>query len=119
MRLHRFALAFASILASPVHAATHYLTLINDDAVPAVRVEATVHGTTAYRTLDTAGPLQGGRAGQATVSFPEGACVVDLRVIYPDRGPLTVTQWNLCRQPTLYLGKARRAGLRQREDALP
>jgi len=119
MQFHRFALAFTSILASPAHAATHYLTLINDDAVPAVRVEAAVHGTTIYQTLDTAGALQGGRAGQATVAFPEGACVVDLRVTYPDRGPLTVTEWNLCRQPTLYLGKARRAGLRQPKDALP
>lgn len=97
----------------PAHAATHYLTLINDDAVPATSVEAAPTGTNDYRPLDTAGSLQGGRAGQVMVAFPEGQCVFDIRVTYPDRGPLTVTGWNICRQPVIYLGKARRAGLRQ------
>jgi len=104
------ALGMASL---PAHAATHYLTIINDDAVPAVAVEAALAGTSDYRPLDTAGSLQGGRAGQVVVAFPEGQCVFDLRVTYADRGALKVTGWNICRQPTLYLGKARRAGLRQ------
>ncbi|SEN05552.1 hypothetical protein SAMN02800694_2627 [Luteibacter sp. UNCMF331Sha3.1] len=106
-------LAIVGALGPSAHAATHYLTVINDDAVPATSVEAAPTGTNDYRPLDTAGSLQGGRAGQVMVAFPDGQCVFDLRVTYPDRGPLTVTQWNICRQPTLYLGKARRAGIRQ------
>lgn len=100
-------------VASPVWAATHYLTLINDDAVSALTVQLAPHGTAEWQTVDTAGPLQGGRAGQATVTLPKGICVVDVRATYRDRGPLTVTDWNACRQPTLYLGEARRAGLRR------
>jgi hypothetical protein len=106
-----FAIVLTAV-ALPAWAATHYLTLINDDAVSALRVELAPHGTTDWQTVDTAGPLQGGRAGQATVTMPAGVCVVDVRVTYADRGPLTVTEWNACRQPALYLGKARRAGLR-------
>lgn len=100
-------------------AATHYLTLINDDAVSALKVHLAPHGTGDWQAVDTAGPLQGGRAGQATVTPPRGVCVVDVRVTYADRGPLTVTTWNACRQPTLYLGKARRAGLRQAAGTPP
>ncbi|WP_285405065.1 hypothetical protein [Luteibacter sp. ME-Dv--P-043b] len=109
-------LAITGTWACSAQAATHYLTLINDDAVSAVAIEAAPTGSTDYRTLDTAGSLQGGRAGQVMVAFPDGQCVFDLRVSYPDRGPLTVTGWNICRQPTLYLGKARRAGIRQAES---
>jgi len=106
-------LAIGGAWGPSAHAATLYLTVINDDAVPATSVEAAPTGTNDYRTLDTAGSLQGGRAGQVTVAFPDGQCVFDLRVTYPDRQPLIVTQWNVCRQPVLYLGKARRAALRQ------
>ncbi|WP_157006238.1 hypothetical protein [Luteibacter yeojuensis] len=120
MRIHPF--AFATLLLtvlSPAHAATHYLTIVNDDAVSALAIEATPHGSEVPSVLDTAGALQGGRAGQATVSFPSGVCVVTLRVTYADRGPLTITDWNVCRQSVIYLGQARRAGLRQLADASP
>ncbi|WP_426287620.1 hypothetical protein [Luteibacter sp. E-22] len=109
-------LAIAAAWAGSAQAATHYLTIINDDSVPATSVEAAPRGTADYRPLDTAGSLQGGRAGQVMVAFPDGQCVFDIRVTYPDRGPLTITQWNICRQPTLYLGKARRAGIRQADS---
>ncbi|WP_369929875.1 hypothetical protein [Xanthomonas sp. NCPPB 2632] len=120
MRIHPFVLAVLLLaVMSPTRAATHYLTLVNDDAVSALAIEATPQGSSTAQRLDTAGALQGGRAGQATVSFPSGVCLVTLRVTYADRGPLTITDWNVCRQSVLYLGQARRAGLRQREDALP
>jgi len=111
-------LVVAAVFAPSASATTHYLTLINDDAVPAVRIEAAPQGTKDFQVLDTAGALQGGRAGQATVALRDGACVFDLRVTYTDHGPLLITGWNVCRYPRLYLGKARRAGIRRANAAI-
>ncbi|WP_369928530.1 hypothetical protein [Xanthomonas sp. NCPPB 2632] len=119
MRLHSLAsfhlplLVLASVFAPCAQAATHYLTLINDDAVPTVKVEAAPHGTSEFQALDTAGPLQGGRTVQVAAAFPDGVCAVDVRVSYAGRGPVLISGWNVCREPKLYLGQSRRAGLRR------
>lgn len=105
-------LVLASVFAPSAQAANHYLTLINDDTVPAVKVEAAPHGTSEFQALDTAGPLQGGRTVQVAAAFPDGVCAVDVRVSYADRRPVLISDWNVCREPTLYLGQSRRAGLR-------
>jgi hypothetical protein len=97
--------------------ATHYLTLINDDDRSVTAVEARPAGDRAFQPLDIGDPLGGGRAGQATVAMPAGPCRWDLRVVYRDNALLTITGWNVCRQPVLRFGAARQAALRQRHSA--
>lgn len=94
---------------------TRYLTVINDDDRTVERVEISAAGSAEFKVLPLASPLEGGRAGQATASVPEGACPRDLRVIYRDGTVLMVTAWNVCRQTVLHVGAARLAGQRQRQ----
>lgn len=102
-------------VASPTFAAAKFLTIVNNDDDSIVQVAVATPDTTAYRPLDVGAPLQVGKAGQATVSI-SGPCVVDLRISYATYPSVTITHWDVCRQPTLYAGKARHAAIRHARD---
>lgn len=96
---------------------TRYLTVINDDDRTIQAVEISPADTATFEPMALPSPLVGGRAGQATVGVPDGACARNLRVIYRDNTVLTISNWNVCRQAVLHVGAARLAGLRQRHPA--
>ena len=115
-RIHSFAavlvLSLAGLPTASAHAASHYLTLINDDARTVHVVEVAPAGTSAWAPLDLGGPLIGGSAGQATVRFGVGRpCKEDLRIIFAEKASLVVTDLDVCRVSTLHLGRARATAL--------
>lgn len=105
------ALALFLFAAGPAAAASHYLTIVNDDFRAVVQVELAPAGSRDFQPLDIPSPLNGGREGQATVVIPAGACRRDLRIVYRDASTLTVTGWNTCSQPVLHIGAAHQAAL--------
>jgi hypothetical protein len=95
------------ILAASVHAATNFVTFINDADRTVTAIEAAPAGTHRWHTLDLGGSLIGGKSGQATVRFDGNeACKQDLSVTYRGMAPLTITGFDICRTDRLYLGKA-------------
>lgn len=106
-------LLLAGVASFPAWAAAHFLTLINDDMRTVVEVDAAPAGTATWSPLDIGGPLIGGSSGQATVRFGSAAgCKEDIRVRYADGAPLTIVGFDICRTPTLHLGRARAMGER-------
>lgn len=95
---------------------THYLTVVNDDDRSVVMIQIRALDEPTFTPVE-APQLEGGRAGQATVALLPGPCLRDLRFVYRDSTVLTVSRWNSCRQSSIHIGVARRAGLRQHPPA--
>ncbi|WP_177257437.1 hypothetical protein [Luteibacter sp. UNCMF366Tsu5.1] len=70
---------FLAGLAHQARAAAHYLTLINDTSDALSLMEIRAVGTSIWVSMDS-GWVRGGRLDEATVAFPDGGCVWDLRV---------------------------------------
>lgn len=105
-----FILLFSSV---PAIAAAHFLTVINDSANTITSVSYAPVDTDRWFVAD-GGPLEGGRASQATIAMPPSSCVFDFRIRFKDQPTITMKAWNACRDGVLHVGRARqKAGLPQ------
>lgn len=100
------------LLSVSAPAADRWATVVNNDAAPALKIEATPSRGGEPVVLDTAGPLQGGRTAAVTWDSETGTCLYDLTVTYAERPPLRITGWNVCESPRISIGEAWRRGQR-------
>jgi hypothetical protein len=106
MRHGSKAVLLATLLcAMPAFAATHYLTVINDSPSTVTSVSYAPPDTNRWFVMEGA-PLEGGRAGQATIAMPPSSCVFDFRIRFKDQPTITIKAWNACRESVLHVGKA-------------
>lgn len=89
-----------------------YVNFINDGRDIVVSIEQAEPGTSHWFHNMLDGPLAGGYAGQSLLSIStERGCLQDIRILFADRKMLTITALDVCRVPTLHIGRAWRLGL--------
>ncbi|MBD8900593.1 hypothetical protein [Rhodanobacter sp. DHG33] len=85
---------------------TCYVDIINDGQDSVAAVDSSASGQTAWTPLNLGGVLQGGYAGQATVSFrTDQRRLYNLLVRFVDGRILEIVKVDVCRQRALYIGR--------------
>ena len=89
-----------------------YVNFINDGQDTVVSIERAEPGTNHWfgNMLDE--PLAGSYVGQSILSIStERGCRQDIRILFADHKMLTITALDVCRVPTLHIGRAWRFGI--------
>lgn len=99
-------LAAMAVSGSASASRTCYVDIINDGQDSVASIDSSASGQAAWTPLDLGGILQGGYAGQATVSFrTDRQRLYDLLVRFIDGRTLEVVNFDVCRQRVLYVGR--------------
>ena len=89
-----------------------YVNFINDGQDTVISIEQAQPGTNHWARTALDGPLAGGYIGQSILSIStERGCLQDIRILFADRKMLTITALDVCRVPTLHIGRAWRLGI--------
>jgi hypothetical protein len=89
-----------------------YVNFINDGRDTVVSIEHAEPGTNHWFRNMLDRPLAGGYVGQSILSISiERGCLQDIRIVFADRKMLTITALDVCRVPTLHIGRAWRLGI--------
>jgi hypothetical protein len=89
-----------------------YVDFINDGQDTVVSIEQAQPGTNRWFRTMLDEPLAGGNIGQSKLSIStEQGCLQDIRILFADQKMLTITALDVCRVPTLHIGRAWRLGI--------
>jgi hypothetical protein len=106
-------LAAMALSGSASASRTCYVDIINDGQDSVASIDSSASGQAAWTPLDLGGPLHGGYAGQATVSFrTDRHRLYNLLVRLVDGRTLEVVDFDVCRQRVLYIGRTWARALR-------
>ncbi|MBD8898531.1 hypothetical protein [Rhodanobacter sp. DHG33] len=99
-------LATMALCGSASASQTCYVNIINDGQDSVAAIDSSALNQTAWTPLDLGGVLQGGYAGQATVSFKtDQRRQYNLLVRFVDGRILEIVKVDVCRQRVLYIGR--------------
>jgi hypothetical protein len=91
---------------------TRHVNFINDGQDTVVSIEQAEPGTNRWVRNMLDQPLVGGYIGQSILSIStERGCLQDIRILFADQKMLTITALDVCRVPTLHIGRAWRLGI--------